>query len=88
MKIGRLEVKATRWPWQDGWGWFPHRAGRRSPGYAMLNQSGARFGGGWRWKLGIAVGGTTVMVDLLFGTVTFRLAPKPVKASDDVRKAC
>jgi hypothetical protein len=71
MKLGKLHVVATRWPWQ-GYGWFPHRNGQGPA--APLNASGARFGGGWRWKLGISVGGTTVLVDLLFGMVSIRWA--------------
>ena len=68
MKIGKYTIKAERWPWQ-GWGWRPHLNRIHSPGYAPLNSTGARFGGGWRYKLGIAVGGTTIYVDLLFGSV-------------------
>lgn len=39
----------------------------------MLNPGGARFGAGWNYKLGISVGGTTVLIDLLFGTVRISL---------------
>jgi hypothetical protein len=28
-----------------------------------------RFGGGWKYKLGVAVGGDTVIIDLLFGSI-------------------
>jgi hypothetical protein len=28
-----------------------------------------RFGGGWRYKLGIAVGGSTVVINLVFGSI-------------------
>lgn len=68
MRIGAYEIKADRWPWQ-GWGWFPHKLRRKSPGFAPLNASGARFGGGWRYKLGIQIGGSTVIIDLLFGSI-------------------
>ncbi|WP_132254697.1 hypothetical protein [Methylobacterium segetis] len=66
LQIGNLIMTASRWPWQ-GYGW-------RSTGgpTAPLNRSGARFGGGWRYKLGIQVGSTTVLLDLLFGIVTFQ----------------
>ncbi len=67
MKIGRYEVRADSWPWQ-GFGWFPHRSGK-SPSKAPLNPSGARFGGGWRYQLGISIGARSVMVDLLFGSI-------------------
>jgi hypothetical protein len=66
VKIGRLRIRADRWPWdrslygpgRNGWG--------KVPGWG-------RFGGGWNWKLGIAIGGSTVMVDLIFGMVTFSM---------------
>ncbi len=66
LQIGNLIMTASRWPWQ-GYGW-------RSTGgpTAPLNTSGARFGGGWRYKLGIQIGSTTVLLDLLFGMVTLR----------------
>lgn len=66
MKIGRIEITASRFPWQ-GYGWFPHKNGKGPT--AMLNSSGARFGAGWKYKLGISVGGSTVLIDLLFGIV-------------------
>lgn len=67
MKIGKVSITASRFPWQ-GYGWFPHKNGKGPT--AMLNQSGARFGGGWNYKLGISVGGSgTILIDLLFGTI-------------------
>lgn len=66
-KIGRLHIKADRWPWQ-GYGWFPHKSGN-SWTFAPLNSRGSRFGGGWDYKLGISIGGSTVYVDLLFGSL-------------------
>lgn len=70
MRIGRLTITASRFPWQ-GYGWFPHKSGNgpRAP----LNSSGARFGAGWKYKLGVSVGGTTVMFDVLFGIISVRL---------------
>lgn len=67
MKIGRFNIKGDRWPWQ-GYGWFPHRH-RVSVTAAPLNRSGARFGGGWRYKFGIAVGGSSIIIDLVFGSI-------------------
>jgi len=64
MRVLGLEVTASRWPWQ-GYGWF----GGSDKNVAPLNPFGARFGGGWNYKLGIAVGGKTVILDLLFGSV-------------------
>lgn len=37
-----------------------------------------RFGGGWNWKLGIQVGGSTVIVDLLTFSLRFaKVTPQP-----------
>jgi len=61
MKLGKFEIKATRWPWQE--------SGNPNTLKAWLNPNGARFGGGWKYKLGIDIGGTTVILNLLFGIV-------------------
>lgn len=67
MKIGKVEITASRFPWQ-GYGWFPHKNGKGPK--AMLNPGGARFGAGWNYRLGISVGGSgTILIDLLFGTI-------------------
>lgn len=71
MNIGKLKITASRWPWQ-GYGWFPHRNGKGPT--APLNPTGARFGGGWRWKLGVSIGGGTVILDLLFGMVRIEVS--------------
>lgn len=68
MKISRLEIKASRFPWQ-GYGWFPHKDKSNVKTCAPLNQNGARFGAGWNYKLGIAIGGRTIIIDLLFGSI-------------------
>lgn len=74
MKIGKLKIKITadRWPWmvksRDGilgtpgfkavkYGWG------KTPGWA------GRFGGGWQYKFGIAVGDSTVILDLIWGSI-------------------
>lgn len=74
MKLGRLEITASRWPWQ-GYGWFPHKSGRGP--FAPLNAGGARFGGGWKYKFGVAVGGSTIILDLVFGSIriVYRKSP-------------
>lgn len=74
MKIGRLKVTASRWPWQ-GYGWFPHKQ-PWSHGRAPLNASGARFGGGWTYKFGIAIGGSDIILDLIFGSVRIKIDGK------------
>lgn len=66
LRLGNLKVRASRWPWQ-GYGWKA-TGGPTAP----LNSSGARFGAGWRYKLGVAIGGTTLHVDLLFGMLSFQ----------------
>lgn len=70
MRIGKIQidVKASRWPWQAGYNWRGMTNSR-----APLNAGGARFGGGWRYKLGFAVCGQTLMIDLLFGMITIRV---------------
>lgn len=66
MRLGRIEITASRFPWQ-GYGWFPHKNGKGPT--APLNPAGSRFGAGWNYKLGISIGGRTILLDLLFGTV-------------------
>lgn len=70
MRIGKIQidVKASRWPWQPGYNWRGMENSR-----APLNAGGARFGGGWRYKLGVDVGGSTVIVNLIFGMVRIRV---------------
>lgn len=34
-----------------------------------------RFGGGWKWKLGVDIGGKTVIVNLIWGLVRFSTVP-------------
>lgn len=74
MKLGRIEIEASRWPWQ-GYGWFPHKNGKGPT--ALLNSSGARFGAGWKYKLGVSLSSRTLMLDLLFGIVCIRVKEKP-----------
>ena len=74
MKLGRIQIEASRWPWQ-GYGWFPHKNGKGPT--ALLNSSGARFGRGWKYKLGVSLSGRTLKLDLLFGTVCIRVKEKP-----------
>ncbi|AWB21208.1 hypothetical protein DA075_10020 [Methylobacterium currus] len=81
LRVGNLIIRAERWPWQ-GYGW------RSTGGFkAPLNQGGARFGAGWRWKLGICVGSTTVLVELLFGMLVFRWESAADRAAIAARKA-
>lgn len=62
-----MKIIFSRWPWQ-GYGWFPHKT-KNKIAIAPLNPYGSRFGGGWNYKLGIAIGGRTIIIDLLFGSI-------------------
>lgn len=53
----KIEITASRWPWQKG------------DYTAPLNPFGDRFGGGWKYKLGIDMGGSTVILNLLYGMI-------------------
>lgn len=67
----KIKVEFSRWPWQ-GYGWFPHLTENKKAA-AISNPTGARFGGGWKYKIGIAIGGTAIIVDLLFGSIRITL---------------
>jgi hypothetical protein len=41
-----------------------------------------RFGGGWQWVVGIEVGGSTVLFNLLFCTLRFYLRPRGEEVQD------
>jgi len=34
-------------------------------GYRSKDNAWGRFGGGWNWKLGVQIGGATVLINLL-----------------------
>ncbi|MGU3661069.1 hypothetical protein [Methylobacterium fujisawaense] len=82
LQVGNLIITADRWPWQDGYGW----SGTGGP-TAPMNRSGARFGAGWRYRLGVSIGGTTVMLDLLFGMVRLHWESAADRAWAAQRKA-
>ncbi len=42
-----------------------------------------RFGGGWRWKLGLDIGGTTIILNLIWGTVRISWEKKKEKNDED-----
>lgn len=64
MIIGKYEIRAQRWPWQPGYDWKGIVNSN-----APLNPGGARFGGGWKYALGIEIGGDTIIINLLFGMI-------------------
>lgn len=68
-----MKIKLSGWPWQykensaildfnskvkigQKWGW-------KDPGGM------GRFGGGWKWKLGITQGGSVTIIDLVYGSI-------------------
>lgn len=64
-----MKIKFDRWPgsprvkslFSDGtdkYGWTHESCGPMG-----------RFGGGWRWKLGFAIGGKSCIIDLIFGSI-------------------
>lgn len=67
-----LKIKFQRWPGQkqvfshEKYGWTHKSCGLMG-----------RFGGGWRWKLGLLVGGKTVILDLIFGSIRISWDKKP-----------
>lgn len=74
VRIGVLIVRADRWPWQAGYNW--HGMTNSS---APLNRprNGAkaapRFGGGWKYNLGFQFSGRTLLIELLFGMLSFNI---------------
>lgn len=57
-----LYVKGSRCPWHEKsegvkYGWNPYK-----------DAGWGRFGGGWKWKLGIMAGGSTLIVEWIFGS--------------------
>lgn len=65
MRILGIEITASRWPWQEGYTW------KGTKTLAPLFNT-ARFGGGWKYKLGIDMGGSTLLLNLLFGSIRIR----------------
>lgn len=49
-------------------GRFEVKAQMRSRKYAMC-----RFGGGWNWKLGVQIGSTTLIFDLLVMSIIIKV---------------
>ena len=66
---GRINVSATRWPWQAGYNWRGMATENPAPG----NPEGARFGGGWKYCLGVRIAGfsrhDSLYFELLFGMI-------------------
>lgn len=88
LMIGRTKITAKRWPWQAGYNWHG-----MTNSTAPLNQplpgekAAPRFGGGWKYELGISIGGSTINISLWFGFISItrlkRLACPHCKAKVD-----
>lgn len=64
MIIFNHKITTDRFPWQPGYNWKG-----MINNTAPLNRDGARFGAGWKYKLGIEIGGSTVLLNLIIGMV-------------------
>jgi hypothetical protein len=56
MTLLGFRVRPQRWPWQKG--------GRRQDITGWQ-----RFGGGWKYKFGVDVGGTSIIINLIWGMI-------------------
>ena len=71
MKIGKLKITASKWPWMPCKEHWSHM-GETPQVYGWKSVPGmGRFGGGWRWKLGILVGKKQIALDLIVGSINF-----------------
>lgn len=74
LRIGAIIIKADRWPWQSGYNWHG-----MTNSAAPLNKprkgdkAAPRFGGGWKYNLGFQFSGRTLLIELLFGMITFNI---------------
>ena len=87
----KLWWKASRWPWHvktqtaildlggkplgEKWGWSNKALGGMG-----------RFGGGWRWKLGMLCGGSSLLIDLIWGSVHIDWNDPPARARERALK--
>ena len=55
-----MKVKFVRWTWP----------------WQKSNSIMGRFGGGWNFNLGIQVGGTTVLLNLIWGSIRITFKEK------------
>lgn len=73
MKLGNIEITASRCPWQRVPAHWSHD-GKTPKRYGWGNVPGmGRFGGGWQYKLGMQWGGRTLIIDWIFGSI--RICP-------------
>lgn len=56
MTVFGFRIRPQRWPWQD-------------TGKMHAANHWARFGGGWKYKLGVDVGGSSIIINLIWGMI-------------------
>lgn len=74
MKIGRLKVTASGFPWQIRGGHWSTKEGGKPWGWGKCDGMG-RFGGGWDYKLGVMIGSRSFILDILLGTIRIERTP-------------
>lgn len=70
-----MRIYLSRFPWQmkaEHW----ERGVKTVETYGWRSGYLGRFGGGWRWKFGIAIGGNTILLDVLIGSVRIDFSRK------------
>lgn len=76
MQLGRLKITADRCPWQRVAPHWSHPGDTPVRyGWGRIGGMG-RFGGGWDYKVGVQIGGRTLILDWLFGSFRFVWARK------------
>lgn len=73
MIIGNRQITASRWPWQrrTSVGAMDLGANKIGDKYGWRGSEGlGRFGGGWNWEFGIQIGGSSMIANLIWGSVS------------------
>ena len=71
--VGHVNIRADRWPWmtRKSAALLASADEAASTKYGWKPTKGmGRFGGGWNYSLGIEIGGSSVMINLLFGFIS------------------
>jgi len=64
-----MKIKFARFPWQTiDKNWATQTDSPKKYGWGKIGGLG-RFGGGWDYKLGIMIGGNTIIIDVLVGSI-------------------
>lgn len=66
-----MRIKLERWPWQIRPGFWANPVGTTGNRWGWKLDCGGmgRFGGGWNWKLGITMGESQCIIDLVLGSI-------------------